>query len=220
MPSYFVLHIELAKTPTVVYDFCHALIHIGPKFKSGFWGFENDSFEKILRWNQDKLNHNFQLGWTEHYSHDYRQMLLEFGEFSEVRLFISNLPQESTFYFCLILPEDDFVEFGKESGKTVPHILPERMSVIRHLAKNIWECTDALAIQTGWECSDLPPHAVHLAEGAMPQAEPFCIIPKTKWLETYQFPYECINRSGILIENADNWKKCTLLWSLTEFSEY
>lgn len=62
MPTYFSLTFELNKGQGAVGSFCKTLIHSGPVFRSGYWGFENDSFDDIITWNQDKLNKNFQLG--------------------------------------------------------------------------------------------------------------------------------------------------------------
>lgn len=43
MPAYFSLTFELNKSRNAVGAFCKTLIHCGPVFKSGYWGFEDDS---------------------------------------------------------------------------------------------------------------------------------------------------------------------------------
>ena len=57
----------------------------GMKFQSGYWGFEEDSLEEATEWNQRKLEEDFNLGFTEHHSHDYKQVIYKFGGYSEVR---------------------------------------------------------------------------------------------------------------------------------------
>ena len=121
MPAYFSISFELNKSQTAVKEFCAAVIDAGLVFKSGYWGFENDSFDDIVAWNQNKLDNNFQLGYTEHYSHDFKQMLFDFSDFSEVRLFVMNDKKSSTFDFNLIIPEDDFVEWTKNNDEYIPH---------------------------------------------------------------------------------------------------
>lgn len=44
----------------------------------------------MLKWNQKKLQEDFELAYTEHYSHDYKQMLFNFYDFSEIRLIVNN----------------------------------------------------------------------------------------------------------------------------------
>lgn len=108
MPAYFSLTFELNKSRNAVGAFCETLVHSGPVFKSGYWGFENDSFAGIIAWNQKKLDEDFELGYTEHHSYDYKQMLFDYADFSEVRLFIMNQRRKPVFSFALIVPEYDF----------------------------------------------------------------------------------------------------------------
>lgn len=177
MPAYFSLTFELKKTHDAIGAFCRALIHSGLTFKSGYWGFENDSFEDMIQWNQKKLDENFELGEKEHHSHDYKQFVFDYFDFSEVRLFIMNNQKESTFTFELIVPEDDLGEYEeKENGKYSVQRNTKRMEQLKSLAKNVWIHSSVLAIQTSWECSSCPPAAEKIAAGMKPQAEPFCIL--------------------------------------------
>ncbi|MCI9384664.1 MAG: hypothetical protein HFI24_10755 [Lachnospiraceae bacterium] len=107
MPAYFSITFELNKGRDAIDSFCKTLIHSGLVFKSGYWGFENDSFDDIITWNQNRLDKNFQLGYTEHHSHDYKQMLFDYFNFSEVRLFVMNNRKERTFSFELIVPDQE-----------------------------------------------------------------------------------------------------------------
>lgn len=195
MPAYFSLTFELYKSQDAISAFCETLIHSGLVFKSGYWGFEDDSFEDIIKWNQNKLDENFELGYTEHHSHDYKQMLFDYFGFSEVRLFVLNNKKERTFSFELIVPEDDLL------GEYSVQLKIERMEQLKSVAKKMWVGTDTLAIQTGWEESDIPPSAEEIAKGMKPQTEPFCIINSSSFEKEPVLVYEYIERSGVLIED-------------------
>lgn len=206
MPAYFSLTFELNKSQDAVSTFCETLIHSGLVFKSGYWGFENDSFDDIIIWNQKKLDEDFELGYTEHHSHDYKQMLFDFFDFSEVRLFVMNYRKKRTFSFELIVPEDDLLDYTEENeGKYSVRRKTERMEQLKSVAKKMWVGTAALAIQTGWEESDIPPSAVEIAKGIKPQIEPFCIINSSSYEKEPALVYEYIERSGVLIEDITKW---------------
>lgn len=206
MPAYFSLTFEMYKSKDAISAFCETLIHSGLVFKSGYWGFENDTFDDIIIWNQKKLNENFQLGYTEHHSHDYKQMLFDFFDFSEVRLFVMNNRKERTFSFELIVPEDDLLDYTEENeGKYSVQRKTERMERLKSVAKRMWVGTAALAIQTGWEASDIPPSAEKIAKGIKPQIEPFCIIDSSSLVKESFLIYEYIERSGVLIEDITKW---------------
>ena len=206
MPAYFSLTFELNKTQDAIRAFCENLIHSGLVFKSGYWGSENDSFEDIIIWNQNKLDENFELGFTEHHSYDYKQMLFNYLDFSEVRLFVMNDRKRRTFSFELIVPEDDLWDYTKE--KETKYSLqrkPEKMEQLKSVAKKMWVSTATLAIQTGWECSDIPPTAAKIERGIKPQMEPFCIINSSSFEKREGLVYEYIGRSGVLIEDITKW---------------
>ena len=205
MPAYFSLNFELNKSPTAIKDFCNALVDSGFAFKSGYWGFENDSFDSIIAWNQNKLDDNFQLGYTEHHSHDFKQMLFDFTNFSEVRLYVMNDKKSSTFGFHLIIPEDDFVEWTKDNDEYIPHNKIEKMALLKNIAIAMWNSIEILAIQTAWECSDVPPKAKHISRKTRPQIEPFCIIKDSSVLDSLGLPFEKVGRNGVLIEDHNNW---------------
>ena len=205
MPAYFSISFELNKSKTAIKDFCNALIDAGLVFKSGYWGFENDSFDDIITWNQKLLDNNFQLGYKQHHSHDFKQMLFDFSDFSEVRLFIINNENSSTFDFELIIPEDDFIEYEKNGNEYIPHNRTEKMELLKTLAKSMWNSLEILAIQTFWECSDCPPKAKKISNKIKPKAEPFCVIKNSSVVEKLGLPFEEIGRNGVLVEDSDNW---------------
>lgn len=204
MPAYFSINIELNKTNTIIEDFSKSLLLFGLNFKSGYWGFENDSFAEIIKWNQEKLNNNFQLASNEHHANDYKQMVFEFLDFTEVRLFVINNKNSNTFRYILIVPEDDILELTLIDNKYKISKKFEKMNILKDLAKQIWiNNKNVLAIQTGWERSDFPPKADIILKNHQPQCEPFCIIQNLNINTEYE--YEIIGRNGVLIENNDNW---------------
>lgn len=207
MPAYFSIKFEVKKDRGAISSFCKALIQSGLAFKSGFWGFEDDSFDDIIAWNQEKLDDNFKLGLTEHHSHDYKQMLFDFSDFSEVRLYVLNDQQSNTFSFSLIVPENDLVKFKRENDGTYSREREtEKMERLVSVAKKMWGSTDIVSVQTGWEFSDFPPSADEISKGAKPQAEPFCIISSSLAEKAgLALSHEQIERAGVLIENSSNW---------------
>ena len=205
MPAYFSISFELNKYKTAIKDFCNALVDAGLVFKSGYWGFENDSFDDIVAWNQNKLDNNFQLGYTEHHSRDFKQMLFDFSDFSEVRLYIMNDKKASTFEFQLIIPEDDFVEWIKTNDEYISHNKIEKMNLLKAVAKILWNTVEILAIQTAWECSDVPPKAKQISSKIKPQIEPFCIVKASSVIDELGLPFEKVGQNGVLIEDYDNW---------------
>ena len=111
MPAYFNLSVLFRRNglyPTFVKDFYTMLDKAGMKFRSGYWGFEEDSLEETIEWNQQKLEEDFNLGFTEHHSHDYKQVIYRFGGYSEVRGFwMNNYPEDGEFTYEIIIPESD-----------------------------------------------------------------------------------------------------------------
>lgn len=208
MPAYFSITFELNKSSTAIGDFFDALGKSGLKFKSGFWGFENDTLEDITKWNQSKLDEDFKLGLTEHYSHNYKQALFDYSNFTEVRVFILNNAGESTFFFHLIIPEDDFVEFREENGQNIERRLQKRMDCLKQLAKNVWTYSSILTIQTAWECSSGTIKYDKIAPSYPPQVEPFSIIPQKKYHAQWDMQKSYIEPDGVFLEKEENWFYC------------
>ncbi len=69
--------------------------------------------EETTEWNQRKLEEDFNLGFTEHHSHDYKQVIYKFGGYSEVRGFwMNNYPEDGEFTHEIIIPESDVLAEG------------------------------------------------------------------------------------------------------------
>lgn len=206
MPAYFCVRFELSKRAITFYDFYDVLVHSGLSFKSGYWGCESETFEEIQSWNQKKLDADFELGFTEDHSHDFKQIQFAFDEYSEVRVIVSNTKTETTFFVNLIIPEDDFLKYEKNGERYKVIRLPEKMERIKEFAKRVWVDYDVLTVQTEWECSeDRPTKYPDLSGACPPQTEPFSIVPSNKYCAEWGFASEEIDRNGILLENDEAW---------------
>ncbi len=205
MPAYFSVTFELDKSPTAIKDFYTALLRSGLLLKGGYWECESDSFNDIIRWNQDKLDIDFELGCAEHYSNDFKQVCFDYYDFSEVRVYVMNKKGQSTFEFNMIIPEDDFIEHYQINEEYHIRHKAEKMELIKTLAKNIWQYANVLAIQTSWEFSDCPPQANQLSIDIKPQTEPFCIIKYSDFVEKIGLYFDRIDEDGVLIEDCSNW---------------
>jgi len=207
MSTYFNITFEFNKGSTAIIDSYNALIRSGLVFKCGCFECENDTFEDIVNWNQSKLNENFVLGYTEHPSHDYKQMCFEYSDFSEVRLYIMNDKKSSTFTLKLIIPEKDLGEYNEEHSEGKINYIwiqkVEKMEQLKQLAKKIWKYSKVLTIQTGWELSDEPPKYADISIKNPIQAEPFSIIPSVKYYKQWGMKASCIERDGIFLENEE-----------------
>lgn len=204
MPTYFSIDFQYRRADlckTTVNDFFKNLTDCGLVYKSGFWHSKNDGLNDILIWNQKKLEDNFELGYTEHYSHDYKQMLFDFRDFSEVRLIMQNIPEKGSFTFCLIIPEDDFIEYN-DTGKYKR--LEHKMQIVEDFACHMWEVGDMSCIQSFWECSGCYDIS-DIIKGDEPSFEPFAIVPANTYRTKWNCSCEMIGRDGVILKNDNNW---------------
>ena len=81
MPAYFSMTMEFSRAE-LDFDNMKELTayikHAGLEFKGGLKGYENESMEDIMDWNQKKLEEDFELGYDEDASNDYKQMRFEY----------------------------------------------------------------------------------------------------------------------------------------------
>ena len=198
MPTYLSVSFEYSKkqlSGQTVRRFCDALLDCGMTFAGGYWGFEHDSYEDIIRWNREKLAEDYELADTEHHANDYKQMLFRYSGFSEVRLFVMNERSQPYFTFELIIPEKDF--FGGEdsvSGK----LQPERLALVEKLAVRMWETGTMDCIQACWESWDEPLSFANIEAGEKPCCVPFCILPRRVMRDEWQLTYRSVGRDGLL----------------------
>lgn len=217
MPAYFNLSLLFRRKDiyhTFVKDFYEAMEDAGIKFKSGFWGFEGDSWEEIIKWNQEKLEQNFCLGCTQHHKHGYKQMLYDFYVFSEARGFWMNrYPEADAFTYEFIVPEDEVVCYecvGKEVLENgfpcevlKERFLEEKVNVLVEAAKKIWQFPYVKAVQTGLEESSASAGLTELETGGLPNIQPFAIVEEIgAAAEASRYPaIPMEGRKGILLRS-------------------
>ena len=203
MPAYFEVSFEFAVSETVVENFCTALVDAGLVFKSGYLEFEKESFEEIVQWNQNRLDHACFVS-RKRSSVDFKQMLFRYADFSEMRLFMIKENSSDSVRFLLIIPEDDFWDENcfhhTHARKTY------KMELIKEIAERIWCNTEVLAIQTAWECSEFPLSVARFSGSLKPQAEPFCIVRSADLADEYcDEVCQQLARNGVVIVDEGAW---------------
>lgn len=203
MPAYFNISLVFDRKdiqPNFTKD-VHNLLHkAGFIFKSGCYEAKEYSLEEILCWNQKHLENNFHLGFTEHCSHDYKQMYFNYGEFSEVRGFwMNNYPEDDEFTLEIIIPEDDILEYDG-NGKYGYSYKIEEIQMLVNACKVLWNDPLVKMIQTGLESTDAVVSFNDIKSGTSPNTYPFAIVPSELTQElNREFCVEKIDCRGILI---------------------
>lgn len=170
MPAYFEMSLQFQRKdlyPGFITDFDAHLERSGLRFLSGYWEDRGLSQAEISAWNQQKLEADFVLGMKTHRSHDYKQTLYRFGDYSEVRGFWMNqYPDGGQFNCSIIIPESEVVD---EGNYTI--FLPEQAEQLRELAEKLWQFPAVKAIQTGMEEDD------HISLWELRKGIPACVRP-------------------------------------------
>lgn len=202
MPAYFSIVFQVKKAniyDSLFKDFTDILA--ANEFV--FWGsdldYGNSTLNDIIVWNTGKLNDDFELGYDEHCSHDFRQIYWEYHDFSEVRLFVTNEQSNDYFEFHIIIPEGDFICYDKG----FPLFDHKVTSDLKKLAFAIWNWSCIETIQTEIELSDGSVPLNEIENGDCPSAFPFAIIPSSIFDDSYNNVFSSItpiNRNGILLE--------------------
>lgn len=143
MPAYATVEFEILRknlTETLVKEFYDSFFVHGLNFEKVFaWGCdENLQIEEVIAWNQEKLNNNFKLGFTQDVSHNYRQILISGSPYSECRLFITNYGE--SFSFHVIVPEDEMHS--------------ENIDLLLKASENVWNTLPIEIIQSYGELND------------------------------------------------------------------
>jgi len=177
MPAYFSLIVSVKKeklTDNLFGDFVSLLTDSGFKYVGGLRDYENAPLSDIIDWNTDLLSKDFELGYSEDVSADYRQIVWKYRRFSSVRLFISNTKEDDYFTLNLIIPESEVTKFNWDSGR--PFFRCSVTQGLKNLAVKIYESGIAETIQTGLE-EDEEVSPSDIQSGEMPSVNPFAIIP-------------------------------------------
>ena len=197
MPAYFSVEFHYTKKDIGnISEIYNALLACGLKFKSGYYESENDSWNDIITWNQNKLDDDFELGYEEHYIHDYKQVLFDFYDFSEVRLFILNVNGADEISFHLIVPENDLI--GK-ANLCDTMLQADKMKLLEQLAIDMWGYGGICSIQTGWEGSKCGISMDDIINGIEPIVEPFAIIPRHFYRDAWGLEKREIEGNGVFL---------------------
>lgn len=207
MATYFCITFEYSKnrlTNHTVSEFYYNLINNGFSFKGGYCGSEKNTLEEIINWNQQKLNDDFQLEYTEHYTHDYKQVLFNLYGFSVARLFILNLKKNDYFSFELIIPEDDFLQIKRGRKRKVIRLY-DRMEYIKELIEKMWNTDTFNYINTTWESTSGYSPVNDLKNNKEPIIQPYAIIPTELLRGTLKCQSQIIGNNGIMLIDDENW---------------
>lgn len=201
MPAYFSIDLSIKNTDIyegVYTDFITNLQKEGFRFISGSWEFFDEPIERIIEWNEKKLNENVELAVNEHCSNDYRQIVFDYHNFSEVRMFIVRVEEHNEYVFTIIIPEDELFRFDNGKVTYDPNILTD----IKTLITNLWNNKYISAIQTTLELSGEIAHIDELESGVLPSSVPFSIVPKKHINYGIDENYKVydVARDGVLIE--------------------
>ena len=133
-------------------------------------------FEKDINMVRIGQEVDITLGFTEHHSHDYKQVIYKFGGYSEVRGFwMNNYPEDGEFTHEIIIPESDVLAEGYPV-----RFKEERIEELLGFSKRIWQFPPVRAIQTGLEIEDDSAGLAELAQGGFPNAWPFAIVEDSR----------------------------------------
>ena len=200
MPSYFNISLQFERKDiygNFMKDFYNILSEAGLQFKSGYRSSEEMSLEEIVEWNQRKLEGNFKLGSAEHYSYDFKQVLFEYGTYSQVRGFWMNrYPDEDTFSFEIVIPESEILV---EEEKRI--FQRDKMDGLLYLSRQIWQFPYVRTIQTGLEAAEEATGLADLLNGAKPNVTLFSIVEKSyHCFDDADYQIEKIDRDGIVLK--------------------
>lgn len=203
MPAYFSISIQFKREDiytSFVKDFYLALAKAGLEFKSGYRCYENTSYQDITEWNQKLLEKNFELGFTENYIHDYKQVLFHYKDYSEVRGFwLNNYLEDGEFSFEIIIPERDILKTNEKAA-----FKSEKIKDWIEVGKKVWTFDYVKAIQTELELSDTLTGVSDLEMGVLPSILPFSIVKDkySHFIDDSLYKIEKIQNGGILIIDA------------------
>jgi len=163
VPAYLSVHFDFdpRDTADLVRRFYASLATAGAPFGAVLpWGCDARlSLDEIIAWNQAKLAIRFRLGYAQHVSNDYRQILLDLPPFSHARVFV--LLGGDSVGFSLIVPESEVDEVGT--------------GVLERVARSVWAELRPRSIQTMGELGAPVRHG-KLLGGAAPSAAIFSLL--------------------------------------------
>jgi len=155
MPPYYHLNFGVRDTniqPGFVASVYETIFAAGFSFTGvSPWGCPPDmKLDAIVDWNQQRLERKFELGFNDHVSLDYRQILLAHPLYSHCRLYIYARDCQ----FVLIVPEAEIFENCAgpicEADADLSFVA-EQVRPLEMLARHVWSSGLFAAIQTNGE---------------------------------------------------------------------
>ena len=201
MPAYF--------TMTVVYDLdfldydslkitLKYMEDAGMTFRSGYWTSKDDTFDEIVYHDQKLLEGDYVPEPEDDVRIGYKQMLFDFGGFSEVRVAVRNHePDEKSYCIDIYIPEEEIFEDG-EGGSVYR---TEAVDSLIALAKGIWLDPAVRVIETETESGSGAVPEQDIMVGKLPEAHPFAVISEVHAarLELSGFETEVLFPGGVVI---------------------
>lgn len=205
MPAYFSIVIQIKKGNKYngfISDLTDVLISNGFIYDRPDHNCGDNSLRDVIEYNSAKMKDDFELGYDEHFSHDFRQIYWKYHNFSEVRQFYCNEKDMDWFESFIIIPEHDFINYPT-SASGHPVFEPEALTSLKSLIEAIWRLGFVETIQTELELTEGAATLSALESGECPSAFPFAIIHSDIMNENYKHIFSKITkieRNGLLLE--------------------
>ena len=147
MPAYFSLDIFF--DPEIDDNFVRSIHKILLDDKFSFLSSDREgdklSLSEIEEYNNRKLLDKFKLGFTQHFSEDYKQIILDNDDFSQVRCFWMYMDEH--IMFSIIIPEDEVTIYNRNGYE----YQKDKILIIHDLAQKFLTHDNTLLIQTSLE---------------------------------------------------------------------
>ncbi|MGO4501105.1 hypothetical protein AB4114_35235 [Paenibacillus sp. 2RAB27] len=138
-------------------------------FKNGYWNSESNSLLEIINWNQQLLEKRFILGYDEHVSNNYKQLLLSSELYTHMRMYWGY--RNDKISLSIIIPEYEIlVEEGKWQFRE------EKINPIIDLCQDLWEQSPVEIIQSCLEMDGGPISIGKIRNGELPSINPIAIL--------------------------------------------
>jgi hypothetical protein len=158
-------------------------------------------WSSIARWNQERLDKNFKLSWTQNSRKGYQQFLLLHPFYNHCRVITSSK------YISVIVPEFEITLPNFRWYEGIESLNVEQIRPLKSLSLSVWETGLVTSIQTSPENGGYTPYK-SLLEGKLPFVCPFAVLDKICVQHNQQFDLrQKIMRqeisTGILLESRE-----------------
>lgn len=145
---------------------------------------DDDEWESIISWNQERLDKNFRLGWTQHWREGYQQFLLRHPFYSHCRVITSSNN------IMVIVPEKAITLPEFEWYEGIKSVSCELIKPLKELSLSVWSTGVATSIQTVPELGNYISYK-KLLEGTLPSMCPFTIVDNSLAKQIQQLNPNC-----------------------------